>query len=371
MRPLRGSVWGCALVALLGGSGSARAAWNNVFQVCCHHCRSATAYASPLVAVPQPCPQPCPQQVCTTRYVQRCYYQPVTSYQTTTYYEPVTTYRTSYYYEPVCSYRYSCYYDPCTCRYQQIAQPVTSYRLRSQCCPVTSYLQRCALKPVTTYQQMTYYEPVTTCCTTTVGPPVAAPPAGGAVVPAPPAGGAVVPAPSGGAVPPPGVIDSSTPPPPTSPPPAVTDPQQQLPANRDSWRYPSPTPPARMPNASDSGYFRQPQLRAPQPMPPAPPTPPLPRARLDRIASLPNHNMEGEVLDTGRAPQVGARVLFVSADRKAPRQTVTTDGSGQFRLTLASGAWFVYVEDASGTPVYKRKVEVRGTEPARLTLVSR
>jgi hypothetical protein len=304
--------------------------------------------------------------------VQRCYYQPVTTYRTTTFYEPVTTYRTSYFYEQVCSYRYVCVFDPCTCQYQQVAQPVTSFRLRSQCCPVTSYLQRCALQPCTTYRQMTYYEPVTTCCTTTVGPAVAAPPAGGAVVPAPSAGGAVVPAPSVPAVPPggqPGVIDSGTPPSSTPPPPGVTDSQQQLPTNRDSWRY--PTTPNRMPPASDSGYLRQPQLRAPQPMPSAPPAQPLPRARLDRIASLSNHNMEGEVLDAGRAPQSGARVLFVSADRKAPRQTVTTDGAGQFRVALASGAWFVYVEDASGTPVYKRKVEVRGNEPTQLTLLSR
>ena len=196
MRPLTGLVWGCALAALTAGAGSARAGWNNVFQVCCHKCRSAPApvaayYAAPAPVAaayadpccPAPCPAPCPQTTCTTRYVQRCYYQPVTCYRTSTYYQPVTTYRTSYYYEPVCTYRYSCYYDPCTCSYQQVATPVTSYRLRSQCCPVTSYLQRTCLQPVTSYRQVTYYEPVTTCCTTTPGAPVCAPPAGAAVVP--------------------------------------------------------------------------------------------------------------------------------------------------------------------------------------------
>src|SRR6266446_4626797 len=108
------------LFILLAGS-PLHAAWNNVFQVCCHSCggqASASYYAPPA----DPC-NPCPQQVCTTRYIQRSYYQPVVTYQTKTYYEPVTTYRTSYYYEPVQSYRYSMYYDPCTCCYQQVACP--------------------------------------------------------------------------------------------------------------------------------------------------------------------------------------------------------------------------------------------------------
>src|SRR5262249_33936823 len=128
----------CALALLAVDAQSARAAWNNVFQVCCNSCQSRSVVAN--YAAPDPCCNPCPP-VCTTRYVQRCYYQPVTCYQTKTYYEPVTTYRTSYYYEPVTSYRYSCYYDPCTCSYQQVACPTTCYRLRSQCCPVQSWVQ--------------------------------------------------------------------------------------------------------------------------------------------------------------------------------------------------------------------------------------
>jgi hypothetical protein len=111
--------------------------------------------------------------------VQRCYYQPVTCYQTKTYYEPVTTYRTSYYYEPVTSYRYSCYYDPCTCQYQQVACPTTSYQLRSQCCPVQSWVQRCCRVPVTNYQAYSVWEPVTSCCTPTAP---ACPPANGYAV---------------------------------------------------------------------------------------------------------------------------------------------------------------------------------------------
>ena len=81
MRPLRGFVWGCALTALTAGAGPAHAAWNNVFQVCCHNCGSRYAPAPAVaayVAPAAPCPDPCQQ--CTTRYVQRCYYQPVSTY---------------------------------------------------------------------------------------------------------------------------------------------------------------------------------------------------------------------------------------------------------------------------------------------------
>src|SRR5262249_35569805 len=151
MRPIRGVLSGCALLLLLAGAGPCRAAWCNVFQVCCANC-GGQSQSSFVAADPcNPCPPP--TQVCTTQYVQRCYYQPVTCYQTRTYYEPVTTYRTSYYWEPVTSYRYSSYYDPCTCQYQQVACPTTCYRLRSQCCPVQSWVQRCCQVPATTYKQ--------------------------------------------------------------------------------------------------------------------------------------------------------------------------------------------------------------------------
>ena len=158
MKPWRGIIWSCALALWGTGALPAQAAWDNVFQVCCHQ------YGQPAVSYygSDPC-NPCPQPVCCTRYVQRCYYQPVTCYQTRTYYEPVTTYRTSYYYAPVTSYRYSYYYDPCTCTCRQIACPVTCYQLRSQCCPVQSWVQRCCRVPVTTYQAYSVWEPVTTC----------------------------------------------------------------------------------------------------------------------------------------------------------------------------------------------------------------
>src|SRR5262249_16866799 len=102
MKPIRVVVWGCALALLAAGAGPGPAAWDNVFQVCCSSCgQPAASYFGPS----DPCCTPPPQRVCTTRYVQRSYYQPVVCYQTRSYFEPVTTYRTSYYYEPVTSYR--------------------------------------------------------------------------------------------------------------------------------------------------------------------------------------------------------------------------------------------------------------------------
>jgi hypothetical protein len=369
MRPFRGSVWCCALAALAMTNGSAKAAWNNVFQVCCHSCQSSNyvAAAAPVAAAPAPCGG-CQQ--CTTRYVQRCYYQPVTTYRQSCYMEPVTTYRTSYYYEPCTSYRYSCYYDPCSCRYQQVAQPVTTYRLRSQCCPVTSYLQRCCLQPVTTYQQMTYYEPQTTCCTTTIGAPVAAPPPScpSSVAPAaaPPAvqGAPMVPAPGVSGAPlgappassgqpngaPPGV--SGTPEPPA---------QAGATSNRAPW----------MPPVRDGSSYRQPRLQAPVPLQPAAPAQ-TPRLRFDRITSTPRHNTEGQVVRADRLPQARTKVVFVCADEQGGRQAVTTDDGGRFQTTLAAGNWLIYTQDATGRLVYQHKMRVGSDKPtAPMVLVNR
>jgi hypothetical protein len=392
MRPLRVSLWCCALAALAVGNGSAAAAWNNVFQVCCHSCRSSNYVAAPApTAAAYAAPAPCGGcQQCTTNYVQRCYYQPVVTYQKSCYQEPVTTYRTSYYYEPCTSVRYSCYYDPCSCSYQQVAQPVTTYRLRSQCCPVTSYLQRCCLKPVTTYQQMTYYEPQTTCCTTTIGAPVAAPPAGAAVaVPQQPGvqagalpsqpgvqGGAIPQQPGvqGGAIPQqPGVSAGALGAPPAaagqpySPPPAVNatpEPPAQADQTSNSNRFPWLSP------ARQGATAPKPQLQAPVPVQPAAPTP---RPRYDRITSIPRaNNAEGQVLRSDRRPQARMKVVFFRADEQAGRQTVTTDDAGRFQTTLAAGNWLVYTQDATGRLTYQQKMSIEKDKPTiPITLVSR
>ena len=367
MRPFRGAASLCALAVLVAADTTAQAAWNNVFQVSCFHRRrccpppvTAACCPAPVVAAAPPCPAPCPcpQPVCTTRYVQRCYYQPVTTYTQRTYYEPVTTYRTSYYYEPVCSYRYSCYYDPCTCSYQQVATPVTSYRLRSQCNAVTSYLQRCQMVPVTSYQLKSYYEPVTTCCTPPPPPccPTGAPAV--AAVPAVPVQPAVPAAPG----PAPGVGEQQQQVVPSQKPGVG---EQTMPqAGAGLRRYQETQPP---PIAGTPGGYRQPQLRSPVPAIPAPP-----RVRLERIAALPGHNLEGQVVNgSGRAPQAGARLLFVSADKAGRQQSVTADSQGRFRATLGSGSWLVYVRNSDGALVFQEKVGVNDNVTRHVTLMVR
>jgi hypothetical protein len=289
--------------------------------------------------------------VCTTRYVQRCYYQPVTCYQTQTYYEPVTTYRTSYFYEPVTTYRYSCYFDPCTCSYQQVACPQTCYRLRSQCCPVQSWIQRCCQVPVTTYQRCSYWEPVTTCCQPTCCAPPPCPAPAVAVQAAP-----VAPSVTEQSAAPPGVTEQRYP-----PVPGVKE------YKNGSSTYDRSYDPA-MPPAS--GMLRPvPQVSAPE-KPVAPAAPP-PTVRLDRIAAIDGAQVEGRVVGNGNAPQAGARILFVSMSRQGPQEAVTANAAGQFQVSLASGGWLVYIHGPDGKPVYHSKIEVRNNETRQVTLVSR
>ena len=72
-----------------------------------------------------------------------------------------------------------------------------------------------------------------------------------------------------------------------------------------------------------------------------------------------------------RTPHAGAKVLFVSAERQGAQQSVTADGDGRFRTSLASGGWLVYVQDGDGRPIFHEKVDVRDNIPQTVTLVSR
>jgi hypothetical protein len=332
------------LAALAIGGGTAHAAWDNVFQVCCFHCRQqATSNYAPVVAAA--CPQqPCQQ--CTTRYEQRSYYQPVTTYVAYTYTEPVTTYRTSYYWEPVTTYRYSCYYDPCSCSYKQVATPQQSYALKSQCCPVTSYLERTALKPVTTQQLVTYYQPITSCCQTQLGSPVMTLPPGAQVAP--------------GAAP--GATDHINPRPAVdNPPPGAGD--NNRPGNESSRKVESV--PRTLPRAPNEGSsFRPPEAPPPTNSNPTP-------ARIDRIAFLPDHEVQGQILTTASQPRAGARVLLVSKEEQNVKQTVMADDQGQFHVRLTAGSWLVYVRDADGMAVYHDVLEVRGEQSKPFVLTSR
>jgi hypothetical protein len=159
---------------------------------------------------------------------------------------------------------------------------------------------------------------------------------------------------------------------PATPAPGVGEQQQQVVPSRKpgvgehtmppAGRYQETQPP---PIAGTPGGYRQPQLRTPV-LPASPP----PRVRLDRIAALPGHNLEGQVV-SGRSPQPGARLLFVSADTAGRQQSVTADNQGRFRANLDSGSWLVYVRNGDGAPVFQEKVGVNDTVTRHVTLMVR
>lgn len=335
-----------ALALWAGDVTSASAAWNNVFQPTLFGCRKReTNYVAPIaVQYQQPAvvaqPAPCNQPQCSTTYSQRCYYQPVTVYQNRSYYEQVTSYQTSYYYQPVTTYRQSCYYDPCTCSYQQVSVPQCGYELRAKSCPVTNWVQRCCQVPVTTYQKSCYWQPQTTCCNTTYG--------------------ALIPADCNGA--PPGQQPSVQPP-------VVTPGMPMAPPVIDQNRQPgggNPTDAYRYPTTPGASFQPAPTPRTTIPTRNgAPPPPPV---KLDRIVVGPDASVEGQVVRNDNAPRPNARVMFVSAQHGADRQTVTANSAGRFQVNLASGGWLVYVQNPDGTTHYHSRIDIGDAQPARLTI---
>lgn len=358
-----------AFALLLADAGSARAAWDNVFQACCFGCRNRTAtsnyYAAPVApSVSNYAPDSCcaPPPVCTTRYVQRCYYQPVTTYQSKSYYEAVTTYRTSYYYEPVTTYRYSCYVDPCTGCSHQVACPQTCYKLRSQCCPVQSWVQRCCQVPVTSYRVASYWEPVTSCCQ----------PA------APCCPTSASPSCSNGTPQPAVSVTPSTPAPPAAAPGVneqrlTPQPGVNVVPNTGSGsplydRFYGPSGSTTNPGTS---YPKAPATISPIKPAAAPVLPPPPNVRLDRIVSLPQSNLQGRVVRNGDdAPRANVRLTFVSTGPTGARQQVTADAEGKFRVTLASGGYLVYVDGSNNAPAFHSRINLGDNEIRQVVLVS-
>jgi hypothetical protein len=337
-----------ALGLLAAAAQPAPAAWNNVFQptlfnrnrapvaVSQYYVPPTVAQSSPVVAAASPC-NTCQQTSCSTSYVQRCYYQPVTTYQTQTYYEPVTTYKTSYYYEPVTTTRYSSYYDPCTCSYQQVATPCTSYQLKAQSCPVQSWVARCCQVPVTTYQKACYYQPQTTCCTTTQGAPIPI-------------------ANPGATVQPPPIINQQTAPSMAPIGPPEVDEKKAIGTGSSMYDrlYPpsQPTAPV-MPPAS----FKQ-------------PAPAAPGVKLEGIVMGPDSRVDGQVVRNDNSPKADARLVFVAA-QAGQRYFATANGAGRFSVSLPSGNWNVYVYGADDLPAYSTQLSVTGTPQPTFTLVSR
>lgn len=293
-----------ALGLMLVGASDAVAAWNNVFQTTCNGRSSRSSYFAP--SPPAAC---CPQ----TSYVQRCYYQSVTTYKTETYYEPVTSYRTSYFWEPVTSYRYTSYYDPCTGCCKKVATPQTSYYLRSKCNAVQSYVQRCRMVPVTEMRRSYYLEPVVSysgCC------------------------------------------DSD------APAPAVRegDAPDRIPgAAVDESAEPKRIPPTKI----------EPGSRKVTPTPSGP-------FRADRVASYSNGGkLRGTVVQDDRiTPKANAMLRFVGTSKDAVH-LAKADPTGRFAVDLPAGEWSLYIPTADGKTEFHSTLTVRRTDDRNLTVVSR
>lgn len=303
MRCSFGPAVALALGWLAVGAGDADAAWNNVFQTTCRGRANRSAYFAPA-----PAPACCP----SVSYVQRCYYQSVTTYKRETYYDPITTYRTSYYWEPVTSYKYTTYYDPCTGCAQNVATPYTSYVQRSRCNAVQSYVQRCRMVPVTEMRKSYYLEPVVVnqnpCCD--------APAVAGGVAP----GGIDE---SGGTAPRGGINESA-------------EPERIKPQN--------------IPGSSSKKV---------EPLPAKP-------IRGDRVASRTNAGrLQGTVVRDDRiTPKADAKVRFVND--KAGEYLVKADPTGRFGIELPAGEWSMYVGDT-----FHSTVAVKDADDRRVTVVSR
>jgi hypothetical protein len=308
-----------ALVAALAGvAGTASAAWDNVFQVCCNDCnRPRTSYSVPA------CPQPCPQPEVRISYVQRSYYQPVTEYVRKSYYEPVTKRVTSYYYEPVTTYRYSTYYDPCTGCPQKVCTPCTSYRLRSQCNSVTSYVERCAMVPVTTLRQVNYQQPVVSY----YYPPTAT---GTSFYPLPPTNGTS-----------PRVDELRENPPSVMPPKTGSD----------------TIPPPDVPTGPGMSY----------------PKPGTARLRPEKTVSRSSVvSVRGEVvLNDQITPRSGAKLVFMNADKPNQKEYATANAYGEFDVRLPAGNWYMYVGGETGKATYHKKLSLGDRDTVDYKVVSR
>src|SRR5262249_36960878 len=114
----------------------------------------------------------------------------------------------------------------------------------------------------------------------------------------------------------------------------------------------------------EGSSLRQSTPRQPAAQPPAP-------VRLDRVVSASRADLSGQVVLGNNAPRSNARLLFVSLTRGAQPQYATADGWGRFHVTLASGGWLVYVNDAKDKPVFHSKIDMLERDNRQVTLVAR
>lgn len=304
----------------------------------CNQPKVATSYYQP-AAAPSPT-----QPNCNTRYVQKFYYEPVTTYEQTSFYEPVTSYRSSYYYEPITTYHTSYYYDPSSCGYQAFSSPATSYQLKSQNFPVTSYSLKTAVNPVTSYKYSYYYEPQTTCCTTTVGSPILAGPAPCAT-----------PGTTGTPGTAPGVSEKATPTPaPAAAAPGVGEARDSA-ANGKGTGLGAPA----IPNWTNPG-FNTPVAPAKAPV-----------VKLEKIVSISANNLQGQIVQASQIPNPGAQLILVHESIPGKKVKVSTDANGRFTTHLEEGNWLVYLVDGEGRALYQKQINIKPAQVETIRLVSR
>jgi hypothetical protein len=307
-----------AAAGLFGQARPAAAAWDNVFQVCCHDCKArpqTSYYAAPA------CP---PKQ--EVRYEQRCYYEPVTVMRAERYTEGVPVQVKSYYWDPVTTYSRSSYYDPCTGCSQDICVPRTSYVRREQCNTVMRYVERIRMVPTQVNRKVcetrpvvTYYGPTTK----TYDCPTCELPAAGSA---------------------PRVDEFRQNPPVVTPEGGGTIPPQTL-----------PTIPGSLPRA-------MPQTR-----------PSYSGTVNARTTSRPAAaTVRGEVvLNDQVTPRAGAKLVFMNVAAQDQREFVTADQFGNFDVKLPAGEWYVYIGNGDGRANFHKKITIGEYDSREFKVVSR
>lgn len=321
-----------AVAGMLMSGGVASAGWDNVFQVCCHDCKSRPIRS--FFRAQGCCPEPAPAPVRAQRveYQRSYYYEPVTVMKAERYTEEVPTQVRSSYFEPVTTYTRASYYDPCTGCCQDICVPRTSYVRKEQCNTVMRYVERIRMVPVQVQRKVEVTRPVVTY----FGPETRRYVAEDCELP--PAGVAA-PAPAGPRV---DVLPSS---PPSVAPDSGNIAPQTLPTVPNSRQRTMP-PPARPVTGVVNAHTT---------------------SRQQGPASL-----RGEiVLSDQLTPRPGAKLVFVSSTDHNRREYVTADRFGNFDLRLPAGDWHVYLGNGDGRAVYHKKITVKPYDTREFMVVSR
>jgi hypothetical protein len=126
-----------------------------------------------------------------------------------------------------------------------------------------------------------------------------------------------------------------------------------------------------MPPASGSSLRQTLPPRLPVTPPQPVPLQPPPKVKLEQIVAVPGPVLQGQVVHFNNEPVAGAKLVFVNTARQDERLPVTADPAGKFRVTLASGAWKVFVQRADGQLEFHSKIDFREKESRPVILVSR